>query len=193
MDKIRDAVISKVQIEAKQITDQAEKKAEADIENARRQRDARFEEERRKIVAEVEEEAARTLAQASIKARQKLSSAKADIIAEIVDGARSELSGLSGDDKHLLGLIKEATEALGGAGGRLYVTSRDVDTVKKLLKDHNDLSDKIIEVKETDCLGGVIAEDTQGMLRIDNTYETRLEMLLPRLLPEISKQLFESS
>ncbi len=40
-------------------------------------------------------------------------------------------------------------------------------------------------------LGGVIAENIDGKLRIDNTYETRLEMLLPKLLPEISKVLFE--
>jgi vacuolar-type H+-ATPase subunit E/Vma4 len=41
-------------------------------------------------------------------------------------------------------------------------------------------------------LGGVIAEDVEGKLRIDNTYETRLEMLLPKLLPKISKELFEA-
>jgi len=193
MDKIKDAIISKVESEAKEITDEAEQKAQDEIEKAKRQRQTKLEEERGKIIAEVEEEAARTRAQASIKARQKLSSTKADIIAEIVDGARSELSKISGDEKHLLGLIKEATEGLGGARGRLYVASRDVDTVKKLLKDHKDLSDRIDEVKETDCLGGVIAEDIEGKLRIDNTYETRLEMLLPRLLPEISRELFESS
>lgn len=193
MDKIKDAIISKVESEAKEITDEAEQKAQDEIEKAKRQRQTKLEEERGKIIAEVEEEAARTRAQASIKARQKLSSTKADIIAEIVDGARSELSKISGDEKHLLGLIKEATEGLGGARGRLYVASRDVDTVKKLLKDHKDLSDRIDEVKETDFLGGVIAEDIEGKLRIDNTYETRLEMLLPRLLPEISRELFESS
>ena len=34
-------------------------------------------------------------------------------------------------------------------------------------------------------------EDTDGKIRIDNTYDTRLEMLLPRLLPEIGKELFQ--
>ena len=193
MDKIRDAIISKVESEARDITDEARKKAQEEVETARRQRRARFEEERARIIADVKEEAARTLAQSSINARQKLSSTKADVIAEIVDGARSELSRLSGDEKHLLGLIKEAAEGLGGARGRLHVASRDVDTVKQLLTDHSDLSDRIIEVNETDCLGGVIAEDSEGKLRIDNTYETRLEMLLPRLLPEINRQLFEPS
>jgi len=35
-----------------------------------------------------------------------------------------------------------------------------------------------------------MVEDIAGKIRIDNTYDTRLEMLLPRLLPEIGKELF---
>ena len=192
MDKIKDAIISKVRMEAEEITDEAKEKAQEEIERATRQREARFEEERRGIVAEVEEEAARTLAQASIKARHKLSRTKTDVIARIVDGARKELSAVSGDDSHLLNLIREATEGLGGVKGRIYVSPRDIGTVKKLIEANKDLSGIIVEVKESDCLGGVIAEDIEGKFRIDNTYETRLEMLLPRLLPEISKKLFQS-
>ncbi len=192
MDKIKEAIISKVRMEAEDITREAKEKAEEEIERARRQREARFAEERGRILTDVEAEAARTLAQASIKARQKLSSTKADIIAEIVDRARRELSRVSSDESHTLNLVREATEGLAAAKGRIYVSPKDVGTVRKLLEAHKDLSDRIVEVRESNCLGGVIAEDVEGKLRIDNTYETRLEMLLPRLLPEISKKLFES-
>jgi len=192
MDKIKDAIISKVRMEAEDITGEAKEKAQEEIDKAKRQREARFAEERGRILTDVEAEAARTLAQASIKARQKLSSTKADIIAEIVDRARRELSRVSSDESHILNLVREATEALGAAKGKIYVSPKDVGTVKKLLEAHRDLSDRIVEVRESNCLGGVIAEDIEGKLRIDNTYETRLEMLLPRLLPEISKKLFES-
>lgn len=192
MDKIKDAIISKVRMEAEEITDEAKRKAQEEIEKARRQREARFEEERGRIIAEVKEEAARTLAQASIKARHKLSSTKADVIARIVDGARKELSAVSGDESHILNLVREAMEALAAAKGKIYVSPRDIGTVKKLIEANKDLSGMIVEVKESNCLGGVIAEDIEGKLRIDNTYETRLEMLLPRLLPEISKKLFQS-
>jgi len=192
MDKIKDAIISKVRMEAEDITREAKEKAQEEIEKAKRQREARFDEERGRILTDVEAEAARTLAQASIKARQKLSSTKADIIAEIVDRARRELSRVSSDDSHILNLVREAMEALAAAKGKIYVSPKDVGTVKKLLEAHRDLSDRIVEVRESNCLGGVIAEDIEGKFRIDNTYETRLEMLLPRLLPEISKKLFES-
>lgn len=192
MDKIKGAIISKVKAEASDITNEAEEKAQKEIEKAKRQREAKFEEERGRILAEAGEEAARILAQASIKARQKLSSAKADIIAKIVRAAREELARISSDESHFLNLAREATEGLGAAKVRIYVTPKDVGTVKRLLEADKELSDKIVEVRESNCLGGVIAEDVEGKLRIDNTYETRLEMLLPRLLPEISKQLFGS-
>lgn len=192
MDKIKEAIISKVRMEAEDITREAKEKAQEEIERARRQREARFAEERGRILTEMEAEAARTLAQASIKARQKLSSTKADIIAEIVDRARRELSRVSSDESHILNLVREATEGLAAPKAKIYVSPKDVGTVRKLLEAHKDLSDRIVEVRESNCLGGVIAEDVEGKLRIDNTYETRLEMLLPRLLPEISKKLFES-
>jgi V/A-type H+-transporting ATPase subunit E len=192
MEKINEAVLSKVKAEAQTIIEDAEHKAREEIDKAARQRAARLEEERGKMLREAEEEAARILAQASIKARQRLSSAKADAIAKIINGARKELSQISGDESHLANLIREAMNGLGVDKGRIYVSPKDASTAKKLLKADKELSDRILEVREYDFLGGVIAEDAEGKLRIDNTYETRLETLLPKLLPEISKELFEA-
>ncbi len=192
MEKISEAVVSKVKLDAQNLLKEAEKKAQEEIKKAKKQRDVRFEEERARMLGEAEEEAARILAQASIKARQKLSSAKADIIAKIIDGSRKELSRISSDEKYFLNLIREAIEGLGVDKARIYVSPKDVSTAKKLLKADKEFSGKILEVKESNCLGGVIVEDAEGKLRIDNTYETRLEMLLPKLLPKISKELFEA-
>jgi vacuolar-type H+-ATPase subunit E/Vma4 len=192
MEKISQAVLSKVRSEAHSITQEAEKKAQEEIEKAKKQRDARLAEERGRILGETEEEAARILAQASIKARQRVSSAKAGAIAKIIDGARQELSQISSDESHLLNLIKEATNGLGVDRCRIYVSPKDVATVTKLLEADKELSGRILEVRESNIVGGVIAEDIEGKLRIDNTYETRLETLLPKLLPEIGKKLFEA-
>lgn len=193
MEKISEAVVSKVKLDGQNIIKEAEEKAQEEIEKAKQQREARFEEERSKMLGQAEAESARILAQASIKARQKLSGAKADVVARIVDGARKELSKMSGDETQLLNLIRESIEGLGADKARIYLAPKDVSTAKKLLKADKELSDKIVDVGESDCLGGVIAEDIQGKLRIDNTYDTRLDMLLPKLLPEINKKLFESS
>jgi len=190
MEKISQAVLSKVTSEAQSITQEAEKKAQEELEKAKKQREARFEREKDRMLAEAEEEAARILAQASIKARQQLSNAKGETIAKIVDRARKELSQSPSDEGQLPKLIREAMNGLGSGTGRIYVSPKDVSNVKRFLEADKGLSDKILEVRESNFLGGVIAEDAEGKLRIDNTYETRLETLLPRLLPEISKELF---
>jgi len=192
MEKISEAVVSKVKLDAQNIIREAEEKAQEEIEKAKKQREVRLEQEKARMLGEAEEEAARILAQASIKARQQLSSAKADAIAKIIDGARKELSQIPSGESHFLNLIREAMEGLGMDKARIYVSPKDVSNVKKFLKADKELSSKIVEVRESNCLGGVIAEDVEGKLRIDNTYETRLEMLLPKLLPKISKELFEA-
>jgi len=192
MEKISEAVVSKVKVDAQNIIREAEEKAQEELEKAKKQREAQFEEVRNRMAGEAEEETARILAQASIKSRQQLSSAKADTIAKIIDGARKELSRIAIGESYFLKLIKEAVEGLGVDKARIYVSPKDVSTVKKLLEADKEFSGKILEVKESDCLGGVIAEDVEGKLRIDNTYEVRLEMLLPKLLPEINRELFEA-
>ncbi len=192
MEKISEAVVSKVSLDAQSITEEAQEKAREEIERAKKQREVKLEQERARILAEAEQEAARILAQASIKARQLISSAKAEAIAKITDGASKELSGASSSESNLISLTREAVGALGTDKARIYVSPKDVSTAKEALQADKELSAKILEVREVDCLGGVIAEDAEGKLRIDNTYETRLEMALPKLLPKISEALFKA-
>jgi len=191
MEKINEAVVSKVRMEAHNIIKEAEEKAKGEREKARKQRETKLQEEKRKMLEEAEGEAARIVSQASIKARQKLSSAKTDIITKIIHRVKQELSESSSNESYILNLIREAIDGLGRDKSRIYLSPEDASTVKKFLEEDKELAGKIMEVKEGDFLGGVIAEDIDGKLRIDNTYETRLEILLPKLLPEISKELFE--
>ncbi|UCC90312.1 MAG: hypothetical protein JSW24_04060 [Dehalococcoidia bacterium] len=190
MEKIGEAILDKVKAEAEDIIKEAESKAAKEVAQAKKQQAAKLEEEKGKMLQGAKEEAARIAAQASVKARQELSKAKADVINDIISRVKKELSGVSSDKSLLIDLIKEATQVLGFDKGRVYAAPKDVSTVQKLLEKDKGLSSKIVEVKEHDCLGGVIVEDIDGRTRIDNTYETRLEMLLPRLLPEIGRELF---
>lgn len=193
MEKISEAVVSKVRMEAQNIIKEAEEKAKEEREKARKQREAKLQEEKRKMLEEAKGEAARIVSQASIKARQQLSSAKTDTITKIVHRVKQELSEFSSNEGYVLNLIREAIDGLGMDKGRIYLSPEDVSTVKEFLREDKELASKIMEVKEDNFLGGVIAEDIDGKLRIDNTYETRLEMLLPKLLPELSKELFEKT
>ncbi len=193
MGKISKAILGKVRADAEGITKEAENRAREEIERAKKQQEAKLAEQKSRIVEEAREEAARILAQASIKSRQELLAAKTGVIDHIVNRVRKELSGISTDKGSPLSLIREAIDTLAIDKARVYVSPKNRNTMKKLLDKDKELANKVVEIKEFDCLGGAIVEDIEGRMRIDNTYETRLEMLLPRLLPEISKELFEKS
>ena len=191
MEKISDAILDKVRAEAQDIIKEAEEKARERIDRAKRQQEAKLEEEKNKLLEEAKEEATRILAQSSITARQELLLAKTRIIDEIISRVKKTLSGISSDKSSPLNLIEEAINALDVDKARIYVSPKDADIVRKSLKGDKKLADRITEIREFDCTGGVIAEDIDGKIRIDNTYDTRLEMLLPKLLPEIGKELFQ--
>lgn len=190
MEKIRQAILGKVGAEVQNIIKEAEERAREEIAKAERQRQAKLDEEKSKMIEQAEREAARILAQASIRARQELLTAKTSIIDEIINGAKNALSGTSSDESSLLNLTKEAIDGLGANKVMIYVSPRDVSAAHAMVRAGEELASKITEIKEYDCMGGVIAEDIDAKVRIDNTYETRLDMLLPRLLPEMSEELF---
>jgi vacuolar-type H+-ATPase subunit E/Vma4 len=192
MEKISGAILDKVRAEAQDIIREAETRAKERVERARKQRIARLEEEKGKRLEQAREEASRILAQASITARQELLLARTRIIDEIIGTVKKTLSGISNNGDSLLRLIEEAVNALDIDEVRIYVSPKDIKPLSEPLKGDKKLADRIKEIKEFDCSGGVIVEDIKGKIRIDNTYDTRLEMLLPNLLPELGRELFES-
>ena len=191
MEKISEAILDKVKMDAQQIIKEAEEKALQEVEKAEKQLESRFEEGKRKAIEEAEREAAILLAQATIKERQELLRTKADIVDKIIRDVKDALRNISSDESSLISLIKEVVDGLGVDKARLYVSPKDISKVQEFLERDKELASRIIEIKEFDCTGGVIAESIDGKISVDNTYDTRLEMLLPKILPEISKELFE--
>ena len=191
IEKISEAILDKVRAEAQDIVGEAEEKARERIDRAKRQQEAKLEEEKGKLIEEAKEEATRILAQSSITARQELLLAKTRIIDEIINRVKKTFSEISSDESSPLDLIKEAINALDIDKARIYVSPKNISSVRKSLKEDKQLANKITEIREFDGTGGVIVEDIDGKIRIDNTYDTRLEMLLPKLLPEIGKELFQ--
>lgn len=190
MEKINEAILSKVQEEARSIIAEAEEKAREEVEKAHGLLEVRLEEERRKLRAEAEVEAARILAQGLIRARQELLKAKSEVIDEITRRVKESLSRTTSNEAALGALLKEAISGLETDKSQIYVASRDKNIVETIVSKDGELSGIVMGIKEADLLGGVIAEDIEGKMRIDNSYETRLEILLPKILPQVSKQLF---
>ncbi len=191
MQNISEAVVDKVREEAQAIVNEAEEEAKKERERAKSQQDARLEAEKRRLLTAAHEEAARITAQNAMQARQKVANAKAAVLDEIVQKARAELKKASTRRESLAYLIGDAIEGLGeGDKITVSVSKNDLETAKEVVKADKKLSAVVSEVKTCDCEGGVIVESEDKTLSVDNTYTTRLEMLLPRILPEISKKLF---
>jgi len=193
MAKISEAILDKVRVEADQIIKEAEEKALEEVRKAEKQLEARFETEKRKVLEEANRKADRTLAEASVKARQELARTKADIVDRITSKVKVKLQETSSDESSLLSLTREAINSINADKVKAYVAAKDMTTIQTAIKKDETLAGNITSVEEYNCSGGVLVESVDGKLRADNTYDTRLEMLLPQILPELDRKLFGTS
>jgi vacuolar-type H+-ATPase subunit E/Vma4 len=192
MDKISDAILDKVKAEADVIIKEAEARAADDVAATRESKAYRIEAEKAKLVDAAKAEAGRVLARSSIKSRQQLLSAKSDIIGDVIEKVKKAVDVSKSSEKAMLTLIKEAVVGITSKKALLYVAKADVAMAQKAVASDKKLADMVTEVKETECSGGIIIEDAEAKTRIDNTFDTRLGILLPKLMPEISAELFEN-
>ncbi len=190
MERLSSVILDKVKADATDIKKDAEDRARSIIEKAKEQQKAKSDEERFKLTTEAEIEAARIQAKAAIKARQETLAAKTRVIDEIISETKKSLSDLPDRATVLVRLTKESIKALGSDKVRVYVSPRDVAVMQKLVEKDSELAGKVIGIQAHEILGGVIVEDSSGKNRIDNTFETRLQILLPKILPEIGEKLF---
>ncbi len=192
MQNISEAVVDKIRDEAKAIVAEAEEEAKKEVDKAKAQKDARLETEKRRILNDAREEAARVAAQSAMQDHQQTAAAKTEVLDDIVNRTRESLNKVATKPDLLAYLVNDAIKGLGQDQGKvtLLVSSKDVAAVRDLVKKDKQLSSVVAEVGECDCDGGAIAQNESRMISVDNTYTTRLEMLLPRILPEISKELF---
>lgn len=193
-DKLRNAILDKARDEAQKIVSDAEGKAREMVELAESQKDKRYEEERKKIIAEANRESSKTLAQASLKARQQILQVKDGVVNEVLAKVKDGLSGAIEDKTMFARLIGETVGAFESEEKlRILTAPKDLKIVEEVIGEDETLRERVAEVKEINCLGGVMGETLDGMVSIDNTFDMRLEMLIPKILPEIGKKLFGSS
>ncbi len=190
-DKIREAILAKAKSEADDIVADAETKAREMIQKAQGQKKQRLEDEKKKIISEAQREASKLRAQASLKARQEILQEKDTILSRIIKEVKDELSRQVVDKDTFIPLATTAIDAFEtDKPVRIYVAPRELAIVQDIIQNDDNIKGKISEVREMECLGGVFAESDDGMMSIDNTYDMRLEMLMPKILPDISKNLF---
>ncbi len=194
MKDLSESVLSKVRTEAQTLLRKAEEEARHNLEKAKKSRRAEIEKETRRLLAKAETEAARIKAHAVMQARNRIATAKAEVIAEIKRRAQTELDRVPVDPGSLEILIAEAIEALDNPSRvTVAVRAEDLETARSAIAGDPRLSEAVRYIAERPLPGGVVTENADGSLLVDNTFPTRLDRLVPRLLPRFRKELFHET
>ncbi len=112
------------------------------------------------------------------------------MIKKIISDLKTRLANLPENDELTVNLIRESIQIINTDEVRVYVSPGHIDSLKNLVSKDKILSAVIKEYRERKCVGGAIVEDMAGRFSVDNTFDTRIEKLLPQIMPEISRELF---
>jgi len=189
-ERVSKAILDKARAEAEEILNKARKEAEEIINKAKLRRRQEQKKEEAKIINDAKRKAKAVIVKALLKVRREQTEVKKKIVDNIVNRVRENLEKRNFDvSESLRKLLSEALRTLPQSDLIIYVSKADIDTIKKIVKEMK-LEARVKDVREANIIGGIIVETVDGKFRVDNSYETRLEMVLSRLLPEISKELF---
>ncbi len=190
LERVSKAILDRARAEAEEILERARREAEEIINEAKLRRRKEQEREEEKIINEAKRKAKALVVKAMLKVRRERSEVKKKIVDNIVSKVKEELEKRNfNTEESLKKLLHEALETLPQAKLVIYANRADIDTVKRIIREMK-VKKRVEDVREINIIGGVIVETVDGKFRVDNSYETRLEMVLSRLLPEISKELF---
>lgn len=189
--KMRDAILSKARQEARDLLNEARSRAGDRVLKAEEQWRQRFETEKQRLLSDSRREAARIIARADLKARQELLKEKDDIIKEMIGRVRKSLTDNAPETGALSHLINEAVGAFQSEQPlKIKTAGKDMAKVKEIISRDPKLRKRITDVQEIACMGGVISESLDEKVSVDNTFDTRLEMLIPKIMPQVGDILF---
>jgi vacuolar-type H+-ATPase subunit E/Vma4 len=195
MPELSEAVLGKVRDEADATIRQAREDARQVLERARRQRQERIEAASTRRLAEAGAHAAQIIALGRMEARRQLASARSEIIQDLLERTREALDSERPTAVNFARLVHDAIDGLEGAGKNVIVCvgPADLDMARQLVATDQRLARIVKEVAEGPSGGGVLVETEDGSTAVDNRYASRLEMLVPRVLPRLGRELFRVS
>ena len=192
MERLHQAVIEKARAEAERILREAEVRAHEIIEEAKRRKLQEIEELRRRIRDEIQYDV--RIAEAKIRARHIIAQAKNDIFNYLRERVLKELSNLSLElrRKSIKNILREIISSgiFSDQKLRIYVAQQDLEIARRVVEELG-IGDKVVEILPSNSIiGGVIVQSVDGSIRVDASYERRLELILSRKAAELSLELF---
>jgi V/A-type H+-transporting ATPase subunit E len=196
-------IIDEIHREAEQkinyIINEAREQAEQIKKEAERRAQSKAEWIIRKAQTQAEIEKSRIIANAKLEIRRKKLQTQETFINEVFTGLKERLSSLPEEEyfEIVKNLILQAVAELGETRVRissneatLQMIAGNIEEVKSFLKEKlgKEISIEIGTKRET--IGGVVVENQEGNVRVDNTFEARIERLQSELRSIIAKALF---
>ncbi|ASA78555.1 V-type ATP synthase subunit E [Thermococcus sp. 5-4] len=196
-------IIQEINREAEQkiqyILSEAQKEAEKIKEEARKRAEARAEWILRKAQTQAETERQRIIANARLEVRKKRLEVQEELIQEVITALRERLAELP-EEEYFPMLVDLTVKALEELGGEACIIRSNVKTLKllesKLGEFRKTVAAKLgrdVEIslgEPISTIGGVLVETPDGSIRVDNTFESRIERFESELRAEIAKALF---
>ena len=195
---LEQAIFERARVLAEEHRQQAERISEQIRRDSQEQR-SRFEAvAESRAVSRAEREYRRLIQAAEIHLQAELDRMRWGLVESVLQGAQEQLHELRGESEAYTGLVRrllsEAAREI--AGERLMVRVRQEDYA--MLQEQWDsltvvaAPDKVLTLSKEPfpCDGGVLVESEDGRIRMNNTFEGRLERLRPLLQRAIVKQLF---
>ncbi|MBO8174057.1 MAG: V-type ATP synthase subunit E [Thermococcus sp.] len=196
-------IIEEINREAEQkiryILSEAEKQAEEIKAEAEKRARARAEWILRKAQTQAEIEKQRIVANAKLEIRKKRLALQEELIKEVLKSLKEKLAALPKDEyfKVVSDLMLQAVKELGEDKIRvssneatLQLIAEKIDEIKTFLNEKTGREISIELGDKIETIGGVLVENVDRTIRVDNTFEARIERLESELRSRIAKVLF---
>ncbi|PKL59462.1 MAG: hypothetical protein CVV33_07710 [Methanomicrobiales archaeon HGW-Methanomicrobiales-4] len=188
-----EAIIARInddaEIEARRIKTEAQTRADEIIREGEKKADHEYQAVINAGKREIRQLSAQKRSHVLITARRTVREMKESLVSRCFEQAAEELSTVRNSADYpgiLKHLIQEGTESLGSGTITVSVNSQDYHLAEDILSGMRE-SGMIISLSENpvSSIGGAIISSNQG-IRVDNTFESRLERYRGLLLFEVS-------
>ncbi|AHF81076.1 V-type ATP synthase subunit E [Thermococcus paralvinellae] len=196
-------IIEEINREAEQkikyILSEAEKQAEEIKAEAEKRARAKAEWILRKAQTQAEIEKQRIIANAKLEIRKKRLALQEELMNEVLKSLKERLVALPKDEyfEIVKNLMLQAVKELGEDKIRvssneatLQLIAEKIDEIKTFLNEKAGIEISIELGDKIETIGGVLVENADRTIRVDNTFEARIERLESELRSRIAKLLF---
>ncbi len=179
IEKVREEVIAKAKKQAAAIIAEAQKEAQAIVASAEEKAKSKKRTAEAEIEKEISEMKTREISSAELEVNKMLLETKKKIIEEAFEEAKQRISKMpaSSRKEHIRALISKAKNQI---------------EISKIICNENDVKyAEGYKAQTANISGGIIAENRDGTIRIDYSYESILDKIRDESLKDVAKILFK--